>query len=113
MPVEAEGAVQQGDGRQSRLEDVLGKQLVQDLLEQNQAVQAEIQRLAAGVESGTATGTQRQAHGPRLVKMSRGHQEKVLLELWQGLHLKELEYQMDLRENTRRSIELGYLQELR
>ena len=55
MPAEAEDAVQRGDGRQSSLEDELGKQLVHDLLAQNQALQAEIQRLTARAESGTAT----------------------------------------------------------
>ena len=37
--------------------DELGKQLVHDLLVQNQALQAEIQRLTASAESGTATGS--------------------------------------------------------
>lgn len=46
-----------GRDRGKRLEEELGKQLVQDLLEQNQRLQAELQRLTTKLEGGAAEGS--------------------------------------------------------
>ena len=56
MPVDEKNEEASRGRGGARLEEELGKQLVQDLLEQNQALQAELQRLTAKID-GAAEGS--------------------------------------------------------